>query len=155
MTTVALLPAAAEPLRDGDLTYVLTATGADSRVPLSSLQRYFLGRSVSSLVGFYGATLAVQPLGSAQAVYTVTLTAFAPTVGAAVVTTAATNTSPFGFATAGQANDLVSRVNQLRDDILALQTRIGQIQADQNASKTLIDAIRSALVSLGLIKGSA
>jgi hypothetical protein len=154
MTTLALLPAASEPLRDGDQTYLLAAA-ADARVTISSLQRYFLGRSSSSVIGFYGASLIVQPASASQAVYTVTLTTFTTTVGADVATTAATNTTPFGFTTAGQANDLVSRTNQLRADVLALKTRIDQIQADQSAGKTLIDAIRLALVNLGLIKGSA
>jgi len=48
------------------------------------------------------------------------------TVGAAVATTAATSSTPFGFAEA-QANDLVARVNQLRVDVLALKATINEI----------------------------
>jgi len=63
-------------------------------------------------LGFLGATPIVQRAGAAQA---------------AVVTTSATNSSPYGFATAAQADAIVTLVNELR----------------------------AALVANGLIKGSA
>ena len=62
--------------------------------------------------GFYGATPIVQRTGATQA---------------AVVTTAATSTTPYGFASAAQADAIVTLVNELR----------------------------AALVALGMIKGSA
>lgn len=61
---------------------------------------------------FFGKTPIVQPSGAAQA---------------AAGTTAATSTTPYGFATSTQANALIN----------------------------LVDAQRNALVSLGLMKGSA
>lgn len=67
---------------------------------------------VSDKLSFYGAAPIVQPVGAAQA---------------AVVTTAATQTTPYGFATQAQADALV----------------------------TLVNAMRTALVNLGLIKGAA
>ena len=63
-------------------------------------------------IGFFGATPVVQPSGSAQA---------------QVSTAAATNSSPYGFATAAQANGVI----------------------------TLLNALQAALVNLGLIKGGA
>lgn len=62
------------------------------------------------------------------------------TVGAAVAGTAATDTLPFGFAEA-QANDIVARVNQLRVDVLAINT--------------LLTSIRTSLVAADIIKGGA
>ncbi|MDO9535100.1 MAG: hypothetical protein Q7J85_07150 [Bacillota bacterium] len=63
-----------------------------------------LGQSASEKISFYGATPQVQA-------------AFAT---ATVVTTAATNTTPYGFATAGQADAIVTLVNELRAELVAL-----------------------------------
>ncbi len=41
------------------------------------------------------------------------------TAGAAVATTAATNVSPFGYTTAAQANDIVTRLNSIRTALIA------------------------------------
>lgn len=72
----------------------------------------FGGGSTSQKFGFYNATPIAQRAGAAQA---------------AVVTTAATQTTPYGFATQAQADNLVALANELR----------------------------AALVALGLIKGAA
>lgn len=71
-----------------------------------------IGTATTQKLGFYNATPIVQRSGASQA---------------AVTTTAATNTSPYGFTTAAQADAIVTLVNELR----------------------------AALVALGLIKGSA
>jgi hypothetical protein len=71
-----------------------------------------LGTSPAEKLAFYGATPIAQRAGSAQA---------------SVDTTAATNVSPYGFATAAQADAIV----------------------------TLLNEIRATLVALGLFKGSA
>lgn len=55
-----------------------------------------LGQNASDLVGFHGATPSDQRAATA-----------------AVSTSAATQTSPFGFATSAQANNLVAAVNEL------------------------------------------
>ena len=70
-----------------------------------------IGQSATDKLGFYGVTPVAQRAGSAQA---------------AVPTTAATSTSPFGYSEA-QANAIVALLNE----------------------------IRAALVAAGLIKGSA
>lgn len=64
-----------------------------------------VGRS-GGKVGFFGAAPTVQD-------------AITTTVGSAVAGTAATSTSPFGYAEA-QANAIVANVNALRVDLLAL-----------------------------------
>lgn len=71
-----------------------------------------IGTAAAQKLGFHGATPVVQRAGAAQA---------------AVVTTAATQTSPYGFATQAQADAIVALVNE----------------------------IRAALVAKGLIKGAA
>lgn len=74
---------------------------------------HVVGQSTSDLIGFYGlASPIAQRSGSAQA---------------AVGTTAATSTTPYGFGSAAQADAIVTLVNELR----------------------------AAMVALGLIKGSA
>lgn len=64
-----------------------------------------LGESASEKISFYGFTPVVQPSGSGQA---------------AVATTAATSTSPWGFSTSTQANAVVTLVNQVRADLVSL-----------------------------------
>jgi uncharacterized protein YkwD len=62
-----------------------------------------IGNSTTEKVGFHGATPIVQRSGAAQA---------------AVATTAATSSSPFGFSEA-QANAIVALVNELRASLVA------------------------------------
>ena len=71
-----------------------------------------IGTATSQKIGFHNATPVVQRVGAAQA---------------AVGTTAATQTTPFGYTTAAQADAIV----------------------------TLVNEIRAALVEKGLIKGAA
>lgn len=87
-------------LADGDNLALGTVTGTK------------IGTSVSQKLGFWNATPVVQPASASQA---------------AVVTTAATQTTPYGFATQAQADALV----------------------------TLVNALRTALVNIGAIKGAA
>ena len=71
-----------------------------------------IGTAVSQRLSVYGVTPIIQRSGSAQA---------------AVVTTGATTTTPWGYATEAQANAIITLVNELRQ----------------------------ALVSFGVIKGSS
>lgn len=63
-----------------------------------------IGTAAAQKLGFYGATPIVQPSGASQA---------------AVATTAATNSSPYGFSQA-QADGLVALVNELRAALVAV-----------------------------------
>ncbi len=63
-----------------------------------------LGQSATDLVGVYGVTPIVQRSGAAQA---------------AVITTAATSSTPFGYSEA-QANAIVALVNELRASLVAV-----------------------------------
>lgn len=95
---------------------------------------YQIPASATGALGFYGATPVVQPSGASQsAVPTTAITT--------VVTTAATATSPYGYATSTQADAIVAAVNSL----------ISRVSADT----TLVNQMRSDLVTLGLLKGSA
>lgn len=82
--------------------------------------------------GFHGATPTGQRGGSAQAAVTLT-------TGAALATTAATQTTPYGFSQA-QADGLIDRVNSLIADNIALAA--------------LVDELRTVIVTKGLAKGS-
>lgn len=63
------------------------------------------------------------------------------TVGAAVAATGATNSSPYGYVGAAQADAIVTNINTLRVDLLAINTAL--------------TAIRAALVANNIIKGGA
>jgi len=91
-----------------------------------------LGGSKDVLVGFHGSRC-VQRSGSAQAAVTLT-------TGAALATTAVTQTTPYGFATQAQGDLLTTRINTLIADNIALNA--------------LVTELRAALVEKGIIKGS-
>lgn len=82
-----------------------TTTSSNEINTPSSPDGFTVGAAATNYVGFYGATPIVQPSGSGQA---------------AVITTAATTSTPWGFATSGQANAIVTLVNQLRSDLVSL-----------------------------------
>lgn len=66
---------------------------------------YVIGANANSKVSLYGATPVAQRSSAAQA---------------AVATTGATNTTPYGFTTAAQADAIVTLVNELRAALVAL-----------------------------------
>ena len=55
------------------------------------------------------------------------------TITAAVATTAATSTTPFGYTGAAQADDIVSNLNEARADILDLYQAVNAIVDDLQA----------------------
>ena len=76
----------------------------------------------SDSVGFFGATVTTQPTSASEAAVTVN-----------TITTAATTTTPWGYGTSTQANNVATEVA---------------------SAVTLVNQIRADLVTLGLIKGS-
>lgn len=62
------------------------------------------GQSASDKIGFHGATPVAQRSGAAQA---------------AVATTGATNTTPYGYTTQAQADAIVTLVNEMRATLVA------------------------------------
>lgn len=97
-------------IKDGDKLPQTTVTSSAHVLPIPA-DGESIGLNTTDKLGFHGATAVVQRTNAAQA---------------AVVTTTATQTSPWGFASQAQANAIVSLVNELR----------------------------AALVEKGLIKGS-
>lgn len=81
-----------------------------------------LGQSATDKVGFFGVTAAVQPTSANQAA-----------VATSTITTAATSTTPYGYATTTQADAIPAQIVLLR---------------------TLCNQMRSDLVTLGILKGS-
>ena len=71
---------------------------------------YQICRSADELLGFYGATPVDQPASASQA---------------AVTTTAATSSTPFGY-TEAQANAIVTLVNEIRDVLVELGLMKGE-----------------------------
>lgn len=93
-----------------------------------------IATAVGQKLGFWGTTPVVQPSGADQA-------AVALTTSAAVATNAATASSPYGYDSNTQADALVANVNSLYVDVQALNTLVNQLRSD--------------LVTIGIIKGSA
>ena len=63
------------------------------------------GKSVSEKLGFWNVTPVIQPTNAAQA---------------AVATTAATQTNPYGYSTQAQADGIITLLNRIRTDLVAL-----------------------------------
>jgi hypothetical protein len=81
-------------------TFTGTVTVTDaSNVVLGTTTGTQFGTAAAQKLGFHGATPAIQRAGAAQA---------------AVVTTASTQTTPYGFSTQAQADSIVTLVNELR-----------------------------------------
>lgn len=80
------------------LTDTMTVTDAKNIV-LGSSTGNIIGTAITQKLGFYNATPIAQRAGAAQA---------------AVVTTATTQTTPYGFATQAQGDAIVTLVNELR-----------------------------------------
>lgn len=135
MTTLPNCDPADDDANESDQFYTRVTTGVPNRRrTFGSLWRNVLGRTAAAQRAFFGATPIAQPASANQAAVTAS-------VGTAVVSTAATQTTPWGFATQAQADALVSRVNELK--------------ALSEAEKVLLNEVRAGLVALGLIKGSA
>jgi hypothetical protein len=92
-----------------------------------------VGQSASDLVGFYGATAIVQPSGSGQGAVT-------------AITDASGGTGAY-------TNGILTITGTYNQAILA--NAIATLVLQGNANKVLVNQLRSDLVSLGLIKGSA
>lgn len=81
-----------------------------------------LGQSTADTIGFYGlATPIAQRSGAGQAA-----------VATSVITTAATSTTPYGYATTTQADAIAAQIvllrtgyNQIRSDLVALNLIAG------------------------------
>ncbi len=84
----------------------INSTSSSTKTQLSngSPDGDVLGQSASDLISFHGATPVVQRSGAAQA---------------AVATTGATNSSPYGYTTAAQADAIVTLVNEIRAALVA------------------------------------
>lgn len=80
------------------------------------------GSAITEKVSFYGVTPVIQPTSGSQAA-----------VATSTITTAATSTSPYGYATTTQADAIPAQIVALR---------------------TLVNQMRTDLVNLGLLKGS-
>ena len=65
---------------------------------------YQVGKTATSLVGFWGATPVAQPTGGT----------------AAVTTTAVTTTTPYGFSTSTQGQAIVTLVNEIRAALVTI-----------------------------------
>ena len=94
-----------------------------------------LGYNSSDLVGFYGATPIAQPSATAQSA-----------LAAATITDGSTGT-------AAATNGIAALTGTYNSTLLinAIATMTAQI----NANSALLAAIRTAMVNLGLMKGSA
>lgn len=97
----------------------------------------------------------VRRTGSAQAAVAQTSAAVTGTIGAALATTAVTQTTPYGFATQAQGDLITTRLNQALVDIAALTAQLNLAIAENTANQTLINELRTTLVNARLMKGSA
>jgi hypothetical protein len=108
--------------------------GSGSYTNLTVTGNSALGDAVTDTIGLYGVTPVVQPAAAAQGA--VSATAITP-----LATTAVTQTTPWGFATQAQGDAIATQVNLIITQGAALVA--------------LANAIRTAMVALGSMKGAA
>lgn len=106
-----------------------------------------LGTSVSQKLGLFNATPVVQPSGASQAAVSQTQTSLTDSTGGSVSTTLAAITAGASYAQA----DLVA----LKNAVASLAAELALVKTDVANTQTLGNAVRSALVAIGAIKGSA
>lgn len=93
-------------------------TLADNRmIVLGTASGSMLGTGATQKLGFWGATPGVRPSFILQTYATADKTHAARTA-TAVATTAATQTTPYGYSTQAQADDIITQLNALRVDQL-------------------------------------
>jgi len=83
-------------------------------------------------IAFFGATPVVQAAAYTQTFSTASRTVSNPTF-TNLVTTAATNVTPYGFTTAAQADAIATKVNQLAADVVILRQLINSLIDDAQA----------------------
>jgi hypothetical protein len=111
-----------------------------------------LGTAVTQKLGFWNVTPVVQPAGAAQAAAGVQgqATVTDNTTGA-VSTTLAAITAPAANATTSLTADMTAVKNALA----SIAAQLALIKTDVANVKTLQDAMRTALVDTGIMKGAA
>ena len=83
-------------------------------------------------LGFFGATLAARPSAYTQTYATADKT-HSNATSADLVTTAVTQTTPFGFAGAAQGDAIATQFNALRVDVLDLKQLVNSVIDDLQA----------------------
>lgn len=115
-----------------------------------------LGQDSTDLVAFYGGTPVVQPTSADQA--EVTTAAIASVTTAAITSVTTTGSvavsGVYGYTTAAQADGIVTAINAILVRQALIETAVNSVITRAGLMNTLGNALRSALVSLGLIKGS-
>lgn len=87
---------------DGNVIVTITSAG---NIQINKTAGIKIGTAITEKLGFFAATPIAQPASASQA---------------AVVTTAPTNSTPYGFSTSAQALAIVTLVNELRAELVLL-----------------------------------
>lgn len=117
----------------GTPTLGATLTFADAiNIVLNATTGTKIGTAITQKLGFFNATPIVQPSAYTQTYVTADKTHANP-LQTAVATTASTQTSPFGYTTAAQADDIVTQLNNARNDILDLKQLVNSVIDDLQA----------------------
>ena len=83
-------------------------------------------------LGFFGVTLAARP-GAYTQTYSTADKTHANMTSAALATTGVTQTTPYGFASAAQGDDIATQFNLLRADLIDLKQLVNSVIDDLQA----------------------
>lgn len=112
-----------------------------------------IGTAVTQKLGLWNVTPIIQPKAAAQADQGA-MTAVNPTAPTAY-TAHASGTVTVTSAAATDLNTTAAALKTLRDEVETYETAISALVADVAALDTLLTAIRTALVNVGIMKGAA
>lgn len=106
------------------------AEGAD--ITLGTVTGTKIGTATTQKLGFFNATPIVQPSAYTQTYSTADKTHAAMT-SADLVTTAVTQTTPWGFASQAQGDAIATQVNALRADVIDVKQLVNSLIDDLQA----------------------
>lgn len=111
-----------------------------------------IGTAVTQKLGFFNAPPVVQPAGAGQvSAAAQTQDSLTNNTGGTISTTLAAITAPASNATTSLTADMTA----VRNALASIADQLAKIRTDVANIKTLQNAKRTALVDLGIIKGSA
>jgi hypothetical protein len=169
LTALAATPDAADEfvINDGGVTKKITATNvaaaaweltgnkslADAaNIVLGTTTGSKIGTATTQKLGFWNAAPIAQPAGAGQAaVAAQTQDSLTDSTGGSATTTLAAVTAPASNATTSLTSDMTA----VRNALASLAAQLAKIRTDVANIKTHQNAVRTALVDAGIIKGAA
>lgn len=144
---------------DGDIVL-----GEGKNIQVGSTTGSQIAENATDKIAFFGATPIVRPSGATQAAASQTQTALTDSTGGSATTTLAAVTTftpsvawngSSVYPSAADATAIAAAITSLKNSVASIAAELALVKTDNAALVAEANALRTALVNLGLIKGSA